>query len=467
VSTKLPPITFAGLASGLDTDNIIKQLMELEGKPLVRLQNQRLDLQKDSGAWKDVETRMNSLLGALSVFDSKETFFVKDVTSSDEAILTASAESLASPGSYRISVSQLAQAHKVYSNGTTSSVNIGVGSSATFSISVDTTPSDGVSNPVSKTVVVQADASGNVTLEMIRDAINKDAGTLVSATIVQSNTAKYLILTSRFSGAAGSIGLTDDPTHLVLHAIGLFNPDETLHTLANAQDAKFTIEGLPDVFTSSGNTVRGVIDGVTLNLTGIGAATVTVADSPDKTIDKVGKFIDEYNSLMDFIATKLGKAVTGTPGDLYGDPTLIRIQSQLRKAVTALASLGIGNGTGSSYDIAGKIQIQDKAKLSEAIANNPDATWETLNTVAAQLRALLGDKNGGFIQTAGEKQNMLADQVKDLDEQIRRWEDRLAVKEMQLRRQFTALESALAEVQAQGAWLSSQILSLGGLSTRY
>jgi flagellar hook-associated protein 2 len=54
----------------------------------------------------------------------------------------------------------------------------------------------------------------------------------------------------------------------------------------------------------------------------------------------------------------------------------------------------------------------------------------------------------------------------DLDDQIARMEDRLAIKEEQLRRQFTAMEQALAALQSQGNWLAGQIASLSAYQVR-
>ncbi|MBC7325382.1 MAG: flagellar filament capping protein FliD, partial [Moorella sp. (in: Bacteria)] len=72
------------------------------------------------------------------------------------------------------------------------------------------------------------------------------------------------------------------------------------------------------------------------------------------------------------------------------------------------------------------------------------------------------DPSDGAISS---KQKMLALTAADIDEQISRWEERLAMKEEQLRRQFTALEEMLGVLQNQAAWLAGQIASLEALST--
>ncbi|MBC7336115.1 MAG: flagellar filament capping protein FliD, partial [Clostridia bacterium] len=94
----------------------------------------------------------------------------------------------------------------------------------------------------------------------------------------------------------------------------------------------------------------------------------------------------------------------------------------------------------------------------EGIAVRLEKYLEEVTRASASTRP---DPSDGAISS---KQKMLALTAADIDEQISRWEERLAMKEEQLRRQFTALEEMLGVLQNQAAWLAGQIASLEALS---
>lgn len=67
------------------------------------------------------------------------------------------------------------------------------------------------------------------------------------------------------------------------------------------------------------------------------------------------------------------------------------------------------------------------------------------------------DGTSGTLKTAIDGRQSL---VKDLTDRITAWDGRLARKETDLRRQFTALETALGRLRAQSSWLAGQLASL-------
>jgi flagellar hook-associated protein 2 len=52
------------------------------------------------------------------------------------------------------------------------------------------------------------------------------------------------------------------------------------------------------------------------------------------------------------------------------------------------------------------------------------------------------------------------EQIRQLGQQIERWDVRLELRETALRRQFSNLESTLGRMQQQGQWLAGQLASL-------
>ncbi len=104
-------INFTGLASGLDTDMIIKSLMEIERQPLTRLEEDKQVYQTRLYAFKtyhDKLTALNTAVGALFLSSS---FRESKVSLSSEDYISASVNN-AQSGTYKVTVEQLAQVQK-------------------------------------------------------------------------------------------------------------------------------------------------------------------------------------------------------------------------------------------------------------------------------------------------------------------------------------------------------------------
>ena len=571
----------SGLASGLDTEAIIKQLMEIERVPLNKIQQRKSLLQTQKNAWHDIYTRLINLQGKLSSLRLSSTFTARKAISSNESTFTATASAGAAVGSYRIQVNKLAQAEVVKSNlqgsiledtfigptnidltQTTAYVDYSQGKVKLGSAAPYTSPQVLVSQPKSVSGIsylrfyaneykptgtdikyyyaistdggstwgawieipapgsngTEIDLTGtgathikfkaelstidsNITPELldyrfvearkvsgtfringreitistptteltvIRDAIN-NAMAGVTASIVNDQ----LLVASNNTGVAAAIKL-EEVSGNVLTGLGLLN-NGVNNDLQVAQDAEILVNGL--LVKSPTNTVTNAISGVTLNLlkaTGV-EETLTVSQDTKPAMDAIQALVDQYNSVMDFISTKLGKG-----GDLEGDPALARLQQMLWLRMTeqvegttgkyrSLWDIGISTGApvGSgalTFDRSGKLTV-DMAKLTAALEDDPDAVKalfeNTLDKgIAEKLDAYITSliRSGDGILTA--KEQTLQKIMDDLDDQIARLEERLQAKEEQLKKQFAAMEKALALLQSQGAWLSAQIMGL-------
>ncbi|MBE3573077.1 MAG: flagellar filament capping protein FliD [Moorella humiferrea] len=471
-------IYFSGLASGIDTESIITQLMNLERVPLTKLQQRKNLYNVEKNAWHDIYTRLSNLQSRLASLKLSSTFTGMKATSSNTAVLTATASSSAVAGTYRLGIVQLAQAHKVATTTPVTSDTQALGLSGSFSITV---------GGQTRNITVSASDS----LQSIAALINtvpgsgqtSGAGDIVTAAVIDHR----LVLTSKTSGAAGAMYFTD--SNGVLNSLGLVDGSGKILSGAvvqEARDAVFTVDGL--TISRPTNTITDVITGVTLNLLGVTDAdgnkaisdaetiNLEIGHDTQKAVDAVKELVDQYNSVMDFISTKGGK-----DGDLQGDPTLARISSSLWRLMTDTVSGLTGNyrtpwsigistgevaGSGAlTFDRSGKITL-DTDKLIAALQADPQAVMAIFTNdgktgLADRLDTYLTSlvRSGDGLIPSREKS--LEDIMDDIDDQISRMEDRLAMKEEQLRRQFTAMEQALAALQSQGNWLAGQIAGLG------
>ena len=197
--------TVSGLASGINWADIVSQLMEIERRPITLLESKKSDYQEKLSVWQNINTRLLSLKAEADSLKTASNFLVKTVSSSDDDILTVSATSSAVAGSHSVTVHQLAQSHKISSQGWADTNTTAVaGASGTFTFSVGSGDE------------VEIAVDENTTLVDLRDAINA-VGTDVTATILNDGSATNpyrLVLTANESGEENTITISNNDTSL-------------------------------------------------------------------------------------------------------------------------------------------------------------------------------------------------------------------------------------------------------------
>jgi len=454
-----------GLASGLDTNSIISQLMQVEQQPVTRLQTKQAVEQVRQQALKDVRTRMTSLQTALQTLSDPTMWADTQTVYSSDSHLGVASTGGAAAGAYTVSVTALASADQY----TQTSANTTAAADDTFSLKVGTGSAFNV------------DVKSGDSLDQIASKINGTTGIPVYATVAGGK----LVLSGKSTGAANTVSITGGA------AAGF-----TFGQTAAAKDALLTVDsGLgPVTVNSSSNTVSNAIAGVTLTLQApTNGVTFTVgAPAPNTTKIQaaIQAFADQYNSTIDFIQGKLDEKVVANPqsvsdrtkGVLNGDPSLESFLTQLRRGVsdivqgapsTAMTLSQVGLGTGSPTGaidqdaVEGKLTL-DGDKLSDALTDNFSAVkalfTKTTGSYATEgvqqrLKGIMDPylKAGGVMDSrdAGETNTL-----KDIASQIADWAPRLTAKEAALRAQFTAMEVALSKNQSMSSAISGQLASL-------
>ncbi len=101
-------IHFTGLGNGTDFDTMISQLKKIELMPAQKLLKWRSDWLQRLDAFGQVRTELENLSAVINEMNSVEKFLVKNAKSSNESVLSATSDSKAIEGTYRIEVGQLA-----------------------------------------------------------------------------------------------------------------------------------------------------------------------------------------------------------------------------------------------------------------------------------------------------------------------------------------------------------------------
>ena len=385
------PIIAPGIGSGLDVNNIVRQLIALESQPLTGLANKEAGFQAKITAYGTLKGAVSNFQTAQRGLSEIARFQTLKAASADSTIYSASATGTAVPGTYSIEVVDLAQAHKLRSSGFANVTDVIGTGTLTFQYGTyDSGPNTFTLNSAKAAQTVTIGAGQN-TLSGIRDAINA-ANIGVSASIVNDGgvNPNKLVLTSKDTGAASSIQLTvtdDDTTHTDLSGLSqlAYNPTsgagagKNLTQSVAALDANLTVDGIANIKKPS-NTVTDVVQGVTLNLLkksatpGAGTAlTVTRDAAAVKTA--VENFVKAYNDLNKTVGDLTAfNVATGKGSILQGDASALSIQRQVRNVLTNALQSSSGNFNvlsqiGVTFQKNGSLAL-DGAKLDAAINTN-------------------------------------------------------------------------------------------------
>ena len=119
--------SIGGLGSGLDTDSIVSQLMQLERLPQQRISTRRVKALGVGTAWTQLNVAMNALKTAAAKINTRTATDQVLGTSSNTAVLGVNAGPTALAGTYTMRVNQLATAQSLTSDSTFASPTTLVG----------------------------------------------------------------------------------------------------------------------------------------------------------------------------------------------------------------------------------------------------------------------------------------------------------------------------------------------------
>jgi len=441
-------ITAAGAGSGLDIENIVRQLMTLERRPLDLLEQKEKDTQAQVSAYGTLKSAISTFQDAMKKLGTLEAFRTYATASSDEDVITATADADAAAGVYNLAVTRLAQNHKMGSEEFAETDMFGGKKNDALSLAVGAES-------------ITIDLSSGKTLAEVRDAINSAADNPgVTATILNTGDGNQrLILTADDSGFEKHIELSYGGT-IKANTLGFATTNQdgqgnTLTDLADL-DASYSIDGF--ALTSATNTIGTVIDGLSFELKGVGAANLNVSRDLETVEASAQEFVDAYNALL--------KTVKDLQGDeLKGDSSLRGVLGQLRGVLNAGAGGLLGTFTSLS-----QVGIKSDAKTGEFVFNSADFK-DALALDFSAVSELFANDDQGFAFRFEKLADRLLEQdgfidlrVDSLNDRIRRFQTdqermewRLEVKEKALRAQYSALDSLVGSLQATSNFLFAQL----------
>ena len=363
-----------GLVSGLDTTSIIEGLVSLQKSQVDRLNVKKSEILTEQAAFQGVEARLLSLKSSMSQLNrsSGSVFDQTTASSSDESILTVTSQSKAIPGSYNVRVNSLARAHQIGSQGfsdpsttiSTGTISFQVGDRAAAEITID---------------------SSNNTVDGLVNAINTQSDD-VSASIVfdQANSANRILLTSKYTGEANEINVTNN---LVTPTGSEVLPDFSGAAIQDAANAQLQLGSGAGAIVAEydSNVIDGLIDNVTLNLESADASkdiNIKVTRDTDSAKTAIEGFVESYNSMIQYIDDQTAfNTSTNTASPLLGNRTVSTLKTTLSSMVTESvpglsSSVNRFSQLGIDIDNSGKLII-NSAELESALQGNTDGIEPT------------------------------------------------------------------------------------------
>jgi flagellar hook-associated protein 2 len=475
-------ITFSGLATGLDTDKIVTDIMAIERASIDRVEAKKASATQRLEAYAQFKAKLDSLKTAVGDMSITSQIRSTSVSLSSEESFTATTTS-GVVGSYNVSVAQLSQVQKSITGGFSSNTEAIFG---TGTLSVNGT-------------AIAVTEENNSLLGLVNSINKLSDSTGVKASIINSGSETdpyHLVFTGQDAKTSFSIDASE------LSAVAAGDIEFAAAPVQSAQQAVAIIDGITVV--SDTNTITGAINGVTLNLNSVDTYSggtsednvdpwnwhnPPVYDTTKMDIqtdtgalkEKVTSFVTAYNDIMEWIlsgyeefggTSEVPDAAEGSEEEvslgsvLRGDATINSLKRQLQGVLTGAVknsgSFQIMSEIGITTNLNGTLK-QDNSKLDAALANNYDDMVSLLSgddDVAGVMKgfnSLLLNMTSSTKGMYAVQKNVYDSSVKRFDSQIDQMELRMTKREQILRSQFGVMEQLVSSLNAQGDFLTQQM----------
>jgi flagellar hook-associated protein 2 len=319
-----------------------------------QLSNQNTGLRNSANVLGSIVGALQGLTSVTQQQITLNSFNALSATSSNSAVVSASAGASPQAGTYSLTVNSLATAQQTLSAKYSSPTTAGQFGAGTLQIKAGASP----------TVSITVDAT--TTLQSLSAQINSSV-TGVTASVINTGSTYQLQVLSNSTGAANAISFTELTTTLGL-ATG---------TVQAAADASFKFGTATQ--TSASNTLTGLISGVTLQLNSASptAQTITVGPSATTLTSQINSFVSAYNAAAGALGAAVSGGVATDPFNPLASGITQILGNQLQKAIgtpvttatgtyKALASIGITSNSDGTLAV-------NSTQLAAALATDPNS----------------------------------------------------------------------------------------------
>lgn len=450
-----------GLASGLDTTSIINALMNAAAIPQTQMKTKVSTDTYLLNALQALNTKFAALTTQSSALAKPDGLAKYQVASSSPAI-TATLSANAKPISLDLSVTALAQAHSVV----TAPLQKWPSSPPVLTF---------VKDGVQTEITPESDSLDDVAYAINKSAAGVSAAKIAVGTDDSGNALYRLQLTSSDTGSAGTFSIYQGTGAEVTAGTA---PDLAGTTVLRAgQDAQVTMWAgttAEQTITSGTNTFTALAPGLDVTVHQISANPVSLNVTRDasQVTTAATDLVSNVNIILGSIFTQ--SAVSSAPGAtgsaavtgglFTSNSTTAAAKDRLFTAVVSPvnglspSTIGINSTKNGDFTF-------DADAFAAAYAKDPALVESTLQTIAGRVadaaKAVSDPYDGTLSQSIKGKQTV----INDFNNQILKWDDRLAQRRSALTAVYAKLEVQLGKMQSQQNWLSSQISSFDSASS--
>lgn len=436
-----------GLASGLDTENMVKQLMNAEKMPLNKLiqKKQLLEWRKD--AYRDITNTLRgfredffSVLKPGSNILSDSLYYKFTASSTEPKLVTANASAEARPGTHKITVTQLATA-----GNTSSAAGVSAPLTGAVAAAIDFTDGNNKINitldGTTKTIALKTDAAYASAADLVSNGTNglqkliNDAfgAGKISVSVDGSGMLSFASVTG-----SSRITLNSSASNNALTKLGFANNDsnrivvgETLENLASkfnvdltfdaSNQLKFNINGVDFTFNKT-DTLKSLIDKVNNSSAGVEL--------------KYSELTDAFTLTSKRTGTGNNIVISNTGGNFF--------DANPANSAVRIATGVINNGKDAQFELDGiDVTRSDNSFTIDGVSyslNEADPLTEVQITVNADVNGvydnikafvdkyneIIGKINGELLEEKFREYQPLTDAQKEelSDDEVKKWEEK-------------------------------------------
>lgn len=500
------PIRLSGMASGLDTDAIIKDLMSAQTLKKTNIEGNKKKLEWKKEKWEEMNTKLYALYTEkLTPLKLQGGYLLKKADSSNADKASAEATTAAN-GSYSLKINKLAKAQYVTGarisgdqelkkTSKISDTGLAVGQTITIKYGKDLSST--------KEITIEEDT----TIESFVAELNKadltasfdETSRRFAISSKNSGVDSAFTISSTISDSTGLKALGLDTIDAELAKTGRNASDTSTMAVVAASDSEVVLNGA--YITSSNNKITQ--NGLTIDLKGTTVAgeeiNITVGNDTDAVYTKIKEFVTSYNELMtemykkysaasakgyDMLTDEQREAMSDEEEELWDnkikdsllrrDDTLNTLMSSFRTAMQktvevdgksySMASYGIVTGVYTEHgllhingDTDDKLYADKEDGLKKALNEDPETVSKVFSEIMSGFyndmsKQMSATSISSALTFYNDKQ--IQSQVDEYQKQIDDWAVRLEDMEDRYYKQFSTMEQSLTSLQQQQSQLA-------------
>ena len=405
-----------GLISGLDTNSLISQLMEIERQPVYRIQDRISLLQTEQSAIQSLRTQLLTLRNRAQDFQFNSVFGQFQAASSETTVLTPEVSG-ENPvvGSYAIEVTRLASATVATSSAALGSAinpdaaldssgisaDIQAGDFTINGVTLSVDPTTDTLNGILATITASA-AGVNASYDAATDKVvlsNKNAGDTsiinFGGTDDDSNLLSVLNVSgaTQFTNGSGSTEVTSTRN------LGAIAPSEMLNAVTFAGGAvtsgSFRVNGVTITIDAATDSISDVLGRINNSDAGVTASYDTASDTVRVVSETLGSrtiaFESGTSNFLDVTNLTTAAQVAGSDSQftINGGAVQTRNTNEVTDAIGGVTLTLLSAGT-STVTVSGD---------DDSIVEDVQEFIDELNTAVSDIHSLLG--SGGSLENDG------------------------------------------------------------------